>query len=297
MRLLAVLGLAATVGPGCISVVDLALDQKDPKFDAAYGADKAKGKKIAVAAVRVEKDLTRDQWFRRKLTAAVEGLVIGLVPYPWDLRAWYGPAPIEPDSTWPGDGHDAQLAEAVAKALTERGAEATAVDAGKARSGDAIPLKALLEQAKAAGAEALYVVAYNEFTELRFKNGEDIQGEEIFHEIYKLGGAANNRVYIPSVAVFAADGTRLLARARTHESIFYMPVLTWGWKTPFDGDGGFKKTLEFLGALSGRDAAEAAAKTAQFLVKRDFGAAPAPAAGEGEKKTARSADAPAGARG
>jgi len=286
MRLWAVLGLVATVASGCVSVVDLAVDQKDAKFEAGYHGEKAKGKKIAVAAVRAAKDLSRDQWFRRKLAAAVEGLVIGLIPYPWDLRAWYGPAPIEADSTLPGDGHDAQLAEAVAKALGEHGAEATAVDASKARSGDAITLKGLLEQAKAAGADALYVVVYHEFTELRFKNGEDRQGEEVFHEIYKLGGAANNRVYIPSVAVFAADGTRLLARARTHESIFYTPVLTWGWKTPFDSDGGFKKTLEFLGALSGRDAAEAAAKTAQFLVKRDFGAPPAPAA-EGEKKTAR----------
>lgn len=295
MRRLAGLAFVATVASGCVSVVNLAVDQKDPKFDGAYAGEQAKGKKIAVAAVRVEQGLTRDQWFRRKLTAAVEGLVIGLIPYPWDLRAWYGPAPLDAESRLPADGHDAQLAEAVAKALTEQGADATAVDAGQAKSGDAITLKALIEQAKAAGAEALYVVAYNEFVELRFKNGEDIQGEEIFHEVYKLGGAANNRVYIPSTAMFAADGTRLLARARTHESIFYAPVLTWGWKTPFDGDGGFKKTLEFLGALSGRDGAEAAAKTAQFLLKRDFGA-PAPKPADGEKKAARLAT-PAAARG
>jgi hypothetical protein len=296
MRLLAVLGLLGTVASGCISVVDLAVDEKDPKFDGAYAAERAKGKKIAVAAVRVEKGLTRDQWFRRKLTAAVEGLVVGLIPYPWDLRAWYGPAPLDAESRFPADGHDTQLVEAVVKALAGQGAEAVAVDASKAKGGPdgAITLQALQEQAKAAGAEALYVVAYNEFTELRFKNGEDRQGEEIFHEVYRLGGSANNRVYIPSTALFSADGTRLLARARTHESIFYTPVLTWGWKTPFDGDGGFKKAVEFLGALAGRDGAEAAAKTAQFLVKRDFGGTPPPAA-EGEKKSAQlGTGAPAG---
>ena len=53
MRLWAVVGLMVAFAPGCFSVVNLEVDEKDKSFDAGWTNDATSGKKIAVAAFRL----------------------------------------------------------------------------------------------------------------------------------------------------------------------------------------------------------------------------------------------------
>jgi hypothetical protein len=266
MRLIAALALTALIAPGCFTLTSREVKERNSEFASQFEGEASKGKKIAVVALRVEKELKRDRWTRRKVAGAVEGLVLGLVPYPWDLRLAYSPGAIDKGTTFPAAAADQGATDRLAEELKERGMEPVALDAAAAASGTTISVAKLVEQAKAEGAAALYIVAFNEFVELRFKHGEDKSGDSILHEIYKLEG----NVYVPSTAVFSDGGDRLLARAREHEKVFYAPMLTWGFRTDYSDDDDFDKQMEWLGKIAGTTPPQAAEKMAKYVVARDF---------------------------
>ncbi len=266
MRLIAALALCAALAPGCFTLTSSEVNDRQPDFAKLQG-EASKGKKVAVVALRVAKELKRDRWTRRKVAGAVEGLLLGLVPYPWDLRLTYSPGAIGTLSTFPAEAVDKDATQKLADEIEKRGMEPIIIDASKATNGQQrIAVGKLLEQAKKAGADALYVVAFNEFIELRFKHGEDKSGDSVLHEIYKLTG----NIYVPSTAVFNDKGGRLLARASEYEKVFYAPMLTWGWRTDYSDDDNFDKQMEWLGAIAGTTPPQAAEKMAEYVVARDF---------------------------
>lgn len=298
MRLLAALALVAFFAPGCFTLASSEVNERQPDFAKLEG-DASKGKKVGVVVLKAEKELKRDRWTRRKVAGAVEGLLLGVIPYPWDLRLAYSPGAIDTFSTYPAEAADAGATGKLAEELKKRGMDPIVIDAATAKNEKGkIAVAKLIEAAKKAGAEALYVVAYNEFVELRFKHGEDKSGDSVLHEIYKLAG----NVYVPSTAVFTASGGRVLARCSEHEKVFYAPMLTWGWRTDYSDDGKFDEQMEWLGAIAGTNPQQAAEKMSKYVVTRDFfkgkagDDAPAPAEDGGEQPAEKkTAAAPTGA--
>ena len=271
MRLLATLALAGACVPGCLSF-SVETNERDKGYDATWTAGKVEGKKAAVAAFVPEKGLTRDQWWRRKVTAMIEGVLLGAIPFPWDLRLCYSPAPItDVRHAFPAAAADPILGAQVAEVLKARGFAVEGLDAAAAADpqGQALVQK-LCEQAKSKRCDLVYLVSVNEFTELRFKHDETQNGEVLFHDVATFTG----NLYIPSTAVYDADGNRLLVRAREFERMFYTPLLMWGWMTPFSDQDGYDRQVAWLEKLAAKTGDDARRKLATYVVERDFNPAP-----------------------
>ncbi len=263
------LALAAFAGAGCITVPSETND-RSPDF-AAFTDGRAAGKKVALAAFSEDIDQTRDQWWRRKVCAMTEGLVLGVIPYPWDLRATYSPAPITLWSQFEAGKSDPAFGAKVKEALEKRSLAVEGLDPKSAGMAGRVSVEKLIAMAKEKGCEGLYVVAYNEFDSVTFKNSEDTMGGVIQHNVSTFEGST----VVPSTAFFrVGDGSRLLVRAREHEKFFYAPLLSYGWLSPYHGEKGFQAWKEWFAKLASKDASEARQKAAAYVVERDFATTP-----------------------
>ncbi|MCI0343717.1 MAG: hypothetical protein L0216_21635 [Planctomycetales bacterium] len=263
----AALALATLAGAGCITVPSETND-RSPDF-APFTDARAAGRKVALVAFSQDIDQSRDQWWRRKVCAMTEGLVLGVIPYPWDLRATYSPAPITLWSEFEAGKSDPAFGAKVREALEKRSLSVEGLDPKSAGMAGRVSVEKLVAMAREKGCEGLYVVAYNEFDSITFKNSEDTLGGVMQHNISTFEGST----VVPSTAFFrVGDGSRLLVRAREHERFFYAPLLSYGWLSPYHGEKGFQAWKEWFAKLASKDATEARQKAASYVVERDFAA-------------------------
>ncbi|MHC4778638.1 MAG: hypothetical protein ACYTFG_08710, partial [Planctomycetota bacterium] len=266
MKRLVTLALGATVllASGCIS---WSTNTETEDIVYAEFLEEGEGKAVAVAAFAVDTGLERDRWGRRKVFMAVSGSLLGLVPYPWDLRLVWSPPPIEKKSSLDGAVYDEDLTAALAERIEEQGFKAKPIPEGE----DGTDIKKLIESAKEMDCEALYVVTYNEFTKLRFRERiRRFQGF-LIHRVKTLTGSC----IIPSVAMFMVkDGKRVMARSNTGRRgqtlrrNFYQALATYGQSSPLDG--GARSVARFINRVSGIDIEDAREVAAEFMADRDF---------------------------
>ncbi|GEM_PF-3129639 len=280
--------LVVIVSAGCVSW-PTGRDEEKPAYLAFL--ERSDQATIGVAAFQNDLGLERDRWGRRRVFLAVSGSLFGLVPWPWDLRLIWSPPPIEAGAAFPASDFDPALASALAESLGTTGFRGRVIDPSTLEA-DPVPVGDLVAAARDAGCDALYVVAYNEFVDLRFRTETRRHQGCLLHRIKRLTGSA----LVPSASLFfPGDAEPALVRADTgrrgqvYTRNFWAPLCTLGRRSPLDG--GTDSLVAFIHEVSGVTLEEARERCALFLAERDFTPKPLPGGAiedepdDGEEKT------------